>query len=219
MDSVIEGPLTPTNLCWLCEFQVLAISALYNAKSITNSKELLMTAALRITTSLLLAIALAVPAGIANASLSTEDALAKTSPKSAKAIKIKARTLSVGSKSSIKIPTSSAKKVKWSSTNRKIATVSAKGVVRAKKTGRCTIKAKTGKSVYVCSISVVKKKPSIASGTLRDTAFSLVSSAENSTLDYRSTYSYIEDIGDGRGYTCGIIGFTSATGDLLSVVK
>lgn len=57
------------------------------------------------------------------------------------------------------------------------------------------------------------------SPVLRSTIFALVSSAENSTTDYEKEYSYIEDIGDGRGYTCGLIGFTSGTGDLLDVVK
>ncbi len=47
----------------------------------------------------------------------------------------------------------------------------------------------------------------------------LVSSAENSSLDWRAQYSYIEDIKDDRGYTGGIIGFTSATGDMLEVVE
>ena len=50
-------------------------------------------------------------------------------------------------------------------------------------------------------------------------AFSLVSSAENSSLDYAAQYSYIEDIGDGRGYTAGIIGFTSGTSDMIVVVE
>ncbi|MCI8424640.1 MAG: chitosanase [Adlercreutzia sp.] len=59
----------------------------------------------------------------------------------------------------------------------------------------------------------------IAQGELRDTVFALVSSAENSTTDYAKEYGYIEDIDDGRGYTCGIIGFTSGTGDLLDVVN
>ncbi|HHW36966.1 MAG TPA: chitosanase [Bacillales bacterium] len=54
--------------------------------------------------------------------------------------------------------------------------------------------------------------------TLRKTTFSLVSSAENSTINYKKNYGYIEDIGDGRGYTAGIIGFTTGTGDLLDVV-
>ena len=47
----------------------------------------------------------------------------------------------------------------------------------------------------------------------------LVSSAENSSLDWRAQYSYIEDIGDGRGYTAGIIGFCSGTGDMLELVE
>ena len=59
----------------------------------------------------------------------------------------------------------------------------------------------------------------ISSGTLRETVFALVSSAENSSTDYAAQYAYIEDIGDGRGYTAGIIGFTTGTGDLLAVVE
>ncbi len=47
----------------------------------------------------------------------------------------------------------------------------------------------------------------------------LVSSAENSTLDWRGEYGYIEDIGDGRGYTAGLIGFCSGTGDMLQLVR
>ena len=54
---------------------------------------------------------------------------------------------------------------------------------------------------------------------LREIAFELVSSAENSSLDWRAQYSYIEDIGDGRGYTAGIIGFCSGTGDMLELVQ
>lgn len=47
----------------------------------------------------------------------------------------------------------------------------------------------------------------------------LVSSAENSSLDWKAQYKYIEDIGDGRGYTAGIIGFCSGTGDMLDLVQ
>ncbi|MEO8690762.1 MAG: chitosanase [Solirubrobacteraceae bacterium] len=46
----------------------------------------------------------------------------------------------------------------------------------------------------------------------KEIAMRLVSSAENSSLDWRSQYRYIEDIHDGRGYTAGIIGFCSGTG-------
>ncbi|WP_326655459.1 MULTISPECIES: chitosanase [unclassified Streptomyces] len=53
----------------------------------------------------------------------------------------------------------------------------------------------------------------------KEIAMRLVSSAENSSLDWKAQYQYIEDIGDGRGYTAGIIGFCSGTGDLLAVVE
>jgi chitosanase len=47
----------------------------------------------------------------------------------------------------------------------------------------------------------------------------LVSSAENSSLDWKAQYKYIEDIGDGRGYTGGIIGFCSGTHDMLELIQ
>jgi chitosanase len=53
----------------------------------------------------------------------------------------------------------------------------------------------------------------------KDIAMQVVSSAENSSLDWRAQYKYIEDIGDGRGYTAGIIGFCSGTGDMLEIVQ
>jgi len=53
----------------------------------------------------------------------------------------------------------------------------------------------------------------------KDIAMQLVSSAENSSLDWRAQYKYIEDIDDGRGYTAGIIGFCSGTGDMMELVE
>jgi chitosanase len=73
--------------------------------------------------------------------------------------------------------------------------------------------------------------PSLTSGTTpapaaglddprkKEIAMELVSSAENSSLNWRAQYRYIEDIQDGRGYTGGIIGFCSGTGDMLQVVQ
>jgi chitosanase len=54
---------------------------------------------------------------------------------------------------------------------------------------------------------------------LKDIAMQIVSSAENSSLDWRAQYSYIQDVGDGRGYTGGIVGFCSGTGDMLALVE
>ena len=65
--------------------------------------------------------------------------------------------------------------------------------------------------------------PTSASGLTdpkkKELALELVSSAENSTLAWRGQFGYIEDIGDGRGYTAGLIGFCSGTGDMLAVVR
>ncbi|MFI1356362.1 chitosanase [Streptomyces sp. NPDC020898] len=53
----------------------------------------------------------------------------------------------------------------------------------------------------------------------KDIAMRLVCSAENSSLDWRAQYAFIQDIGDGRGYTAGIIGFCSGTSDMLALVE
>lgn len=57
-----------------------------------------------------------------------------------------------------------------------------------------------------------------------DLAWSLVSSAENSSLRWKDQFGYIEynvegNAKDNRGYTAGPVGFTSRTGDLRLVVE
>lgn len=68
------------------------------------------------------------------------------------------------------------------------------------------------------SISTINTK-GIEWGEKKDVVMKLVSSAENSSLDWQKQYEYIENINDGRGYTAGIIGFTTKNGDLLDVVN
>jgi chitosanase len=53
----------------------------------------------------------------------------------------------------------------------------------------------------------------------KEIALELVATAENSTKNWRSAYPYIQDIGDGRGYTGGIVGWCSGTGDMLTLVE
>jgi chitosanase len=65
----------------------------------------------------------------------------------------------------------------------------------------------------------VNTRSDLAEPHRKDVAMRLVSSAENSSLDWRAQYGYIEDIGDGRGYTAGIIGFCSGTSDMLELVE
>lgn len=67
------------------------------------------------------------------------------------------KTLTVGKKVTLKVK-GTRKKVKWSSSNKKVASVSSKGKVKAKKAGKATITAKVGKKKYKCRITVKKKK-------------------------------------------------------------
>ena len=62
--------------------------------------------------------------------------------------------------------------------------------------------------------------PSVTPGLMnpakKEIAMQLVSAAENSSLDWKAQYAYIEynvehNAKENRGYTAGIIGFTSAT--------
>jgi chitosanase len=61
--------------------------------------------------------------------------------------------------------------------------------------------------------------PGLAAPAMKETASRLVASAEASTLDWRSQYGAIEDVGDGTGYTAGIVGFCSGTNDMLQLVE
>lgn len=53
----------------------------------------------------------------------------------------------------------------------------------------------------------------------KEIAMQLVSSAENSSLNWKAQYAYIEDIGDSRGYTAGIIGFCTGCGDMVPLIN
>nr|WP_161163948.1 chitosanase [Streptomyces sp. SID5910] len=61
--------------------------------------------------------------------------------------------------------------------------------------------------------------PGLAAPAKKELAQQLVSSAENSTTDWRSAYGTIEDLGQGDGYTAGIIGYCTGTHDLLALVE
>jgi chitosanase len=84
------------------------------------------------------------------------------------------------------------------------------------------------RTALVAALALVLLSPTVAQAAVssdlaepskKAIALALVSSAENSTLQWRRQYRYIEDIGDGRGYTAGLVGFTSGTGDMLMVVR
>ena len=79
----------------------------------------------------------------------------------AKAPKLNKKTITLraGAKKKLKVKNLKKKqKVKWKSSKKKIATVSKKGLVRAKKIGITKIVAKVGKKKLVCHVRVLPKK-------------------------------------------------------------
>ena len=73
--------------------------------------------------------------------------------------------------------------------------------------------------MHAMAVSAAATPVDLFDAKKKEIAMELVSSAENSSLDWKAQYTYIEDIGDGRGYTGGIIGFCSGTGDMLEMVQ
>lgn len=70
----------------------------------------------------------------------------------------KKATIRVNKTLKLKLKNAKAKKVKWSSSNKKVATVSKKGKVKARKKGKATITAKYKGKKYKCKITVKKAK-------------------------------------------------------------
>ena len=68
----------------------------------------------------------------------------------------KSATIYVGKTVKLKVK-GNRKKVKWSSSNKKVATVSSKGKVKGKKAGKATITAKVGNKKLKCKITVKQK--------------------------------------------------------------
>ena len=76
----------------------------------------------------------------------------------AASVKINKKTVYIAKGSTYKLKVSGTKaKIKWSSSNKKIATVSKKGTVKAKSIGSCTITAKVKGRKYKCKVIVESK--------------------------------------------------------------
>ncbi|MFQ9515847.1 MAG: serpin family protein [Eubacterium sp.] len=73
----------------------------------------------------------------------------------------------------LKLKNAKKKKVKWSSSNKKVATVSKKGKVRALKKGKVTITAKYKGKKYKCKIKVKKAVKSVNGSTLLQSEYLL----------------------------------------------
>ncbi|WP_026494890.1 Ig-like domain-containing protein [Butyrivibrio sp. WCD3002] len=79
-------------------------------------------------------------------------------------------SVKVGKTTKLKIKGAKGAKVKWSSSKKKIATVSNKGVVTGKKPGKTTIKAKVGGKTYKCQLSVFCKRHKYVETTIPATS-------------------------------------------------
>jgi uncharacterized protein YjdB len=73
------------------------------------------------------------------------------------------KTIYKGKSATLKV-SGTKKKVKWSSSNKKVATVSSKGKVTAQKKGICYISAKVVGKTLKCKITV--KNPSLSSSSI-----------------------------------------------------
>lgn len=101
------------------------------------------------------------------------------------AVKLNAtkKTLYVGEQTTLKV-TGTKSKIKWSTSNKKVATVTQKGKVTAKSEGSATIKAKAGKKTLSCKITVKSKFSASEatkkiSCTLQDTGKGVVAILKN----------------------------------------
>jgi chitosanase len=104
--------------------------------------------------------------------------------------------------------------------SRRVVLIAAAGVLAA--AGTSLALAGTGNAASAAHATAAvapRASAGLADPHKKEIAMELVSSAENSSLDWKAQYKYIEDIGDGRGYTAGIIGFCSGTGDMLELVQ
>ena len=94
--------------------------------------------------------------------------------------------------------TGSGARVKWSSSNKKIATVTQKGRVTAKQTGTATIKAKAGKKTLKCTVTVKNKFSATDAAkkiacTLHDTGTGVVAILKNNnkiTVSLQATMAF-----------------------------
>lgn len=64
--------------------------------------------------------------------------------------------------------TSQTQNAKWSSSNKKVATVSKYGIVKARKVGKCTITGKVGDKEYTCQVTVKKKAVNVEKISLNE---------------------------------------------------
>ena len=113
-------------------------------------------------------------------------------------------TLSAGE--STKVSVSGAKKVTWKSTNKKVATVTKKGIIKAKKAGSCKIRAKAGIKTFTCRVKVTKNTASAsvsgsASGAAAASTWSISGMTAQEKEIYNAMVSLRSEYPEGKKWT------------------
>lgn len=98
-------------------------------------------------------------AGILITALCFSTGLGATQASGSKKIRISKKKVSIEAGKTVRLKvTGTKKKVTWNSKNKSIATVSAKGLVKAKKAGKTKIIARISGNSYTCKVTVTPKK-------------------------------------------------------------
>ena len=90
-------------------------------------------------------------------------------------------TLTVGKTYQLKV-TGTKKKIKWNTSNKKVATVSSKGKIKAKKAGKAKIYAKVGKKKLICYLTVKSKKTKKSKNSKANTSTTKKPANTNTTV-------------------------------------
>lgn len=99
--------------------------------------------------------------------------------------------VSIGRTARLKVKNSGKKRVKWKSSNKKIATVSKKGLVKGRKKGKTVITATVGKKKLKCRVTV-KKKKTVSTTYIHNLKF--MKAGEDELFAVGDTYDFASDI-------------------------
>lgn len=138
-------------------------------------------------------------------------------------------SLTKGKTATLKVSGTS-QKITWKSSNKKIATVTSKGVVKGIKTGSCKITASIGKKIYSCKVTVKENKKAVAITGIKLSESSLImkeneskkivatvqpSNATNKTVTWSSSNSAIatvDNAGNVQAKSTGVATITAVCG-------
>ena len=125
----------------------------------------------------------------------------------------------VGKTAKLTVKDAGEKKVTWSSSNKKVATVSSKGTIKAKKAGNASVTAKVGSKKLTCNVIVLNNAPFLSATEITLTpgkTFNLsVENAGNKTVKWKTDKKNIATVsskGKVKGKKAGTAKITAQVG-------